>query len=549
MGKRIVIALGGNALGNNLPEQMVAVKHTAKAIVDLIQEGHQVVVAHGNGPQVGMINIAMTTLSREDHSHPIAPMSVCTAMSQGYIGYDLQNSLREELLNRGIQKPVATVLTQVEVDPADPAFQNPSKPIGHFMTKEQAEHAEKAYGYIMKEDSGRGYRRVVASPKPVEIVEQDAINSLVDANKIVICCGGGGIPVTLQGDHLKGASAVIDKDFASCLLAKELDADMLIILTAVEKVAINFGKENEKWLDDLTVEEAQKYAGDDRNELNMVFQFEHVESGCGDYGKWTTAKYDFKEFKNIMIKWQEELQGKAWNSLFLGNHDQPRSVSRFGNDNPVYRETSAKMLATCIHMMQGTPYVYQGEELGMTNIYFDKLEDYRDIESINYFEEFTESGLMTPEHMMKCLMLRSRDNARTPMQWDDSKQAGFTEGEPWIKVNPNYKKINAAQQLEDPDSVFHYYQKLIRLRKEKDIIVYGEFEPLYREDEQIFAYTRKQDQEKLLTVCNFSDKNAEVEVPEEFKGAECLITNLGRKEFERKIVLNPYEAFVLYYKH
>ena len=299
----------------------------------------------------------------------------------------------------------------------------------------------------------------------------------------------------------------------------------------------------------VTIEEAQKYAGDDRNELNMVFQFEHVESGCGDYGKWTTAKYDFKEFKNIMIKWQEELQGKAWNSLFLGNHDQPRSVSRFGNDNPVYRETSAKMLATCIHMMQGTPYVYQGEELGMTNIYFDKLEDYRDIESINYFEEFTESGLMTPEHMIKCLMLRSRDNARTPMQWDDSKQAGFTEGEPWIKVNPNYKKINAAQQLEDPDSVFHYYQKLIRLRKEKDIIVYGEFEPLYREDEQIFAYTRKQDQEKLLTVCNFSDKNAEVEVPEEFKGAECLITNLGRKEFEGKIVLNPYEAFVLYYKH
>ena len=299
----------------------------------------------------------------------------------------------------------------------------------------------------------------------------------------------------------------------------------------------------------VTIEEAQKYAGDDRNELNMVFQFEHVESGCGDYGKRTTAKYDFKEFKNIMIKWQEELQGKAWNSLFLGNHDQPRSVSRFGNDNPVYRETSAKMLATCIHMMQGTPYVYQGEELGMTNIYFDKLEDYRDIESINYFKEFTESGLMTPEHMMKCLMLRSRDNARTPMQWDDSKQAGFTEGEPWIKVNPNYKKINAAQQLEDPDSVFHYYQKLIRLRKEKDIIVYGEFEPLYREDEQIFAYTRKQDQEKLLTVCNFSDKNAEVEVPEEFKGAECLITNLGRKEFERKIVLNPYEAFVLYYKH
>ena len=296
----------------------------------------------------------------------------------------------------------------------------------------------------------------------------------------------------------------------------------------------------------VTIEEAQKYAGEAGKELNMVFQFEHVDNGSGDYGKWTTEKYDFKEFKRIMIKWQEELQGKAWNSLFLGNHDQPRSVSRFGNDNPAYRETSAKMLATCLHMMQGTPYVYQGEELGMTNVYFDKLEDYRDIESINFFTELTESGLMTPEYMMKCLMLRSRDNARTPMQWDTSAQAGFTDGESWIKVNPNYKEINAAQQLKDPNSIFHYYQKLISLRKEKDIIVYGEFEPLYRDDEQIFAYTRKLDQEKLLTVCNFSERNAEMEIPEEFKGAECLITNLDRTVFEGKIVLKPYEAFVLY---
>ena len=298
----------------------------------------------------------------------------------------------------------------------------------------------------------------------------------------------------------------------------------------------------------VTIEEAQKYAGEAGKELNMVFQFEHVDNGSGDYGKWTTEKYDFKEFKRIMIKWQEELQGKAWNSLFLGNHDQPRSVSRFGNDNPAYRETSAKMLATCLHMMQGTPYVYQGEELGMTNVYFDKLEDYRDIESINFFTELTEAGLMTPEYMMKCLMLRSRDNARTPMQWDDSAQAGFTDGESWIKVNPNYKEINAAQQLEDPNSIFYYYQKLIRLRKEKDIIVYGGFEPLYRDDEQIFAYIRRQEQEKLLTVCNFSDKNAEMEIPEEFKGAECLITNLDRTVFEGRIVLKPYEAFVLYKK-
>ena len=298
----------------------------------------------------------------------------------------------------------------------------------------------------------------------------------------------------------------------------------------------------------VTIEEAQKYAGEAGKELNMVFQFEHVDNGSGDYGKWTTEKYDFKEFKRIMIKWQEELQGKAWNSLFLGNHDQPRSVSRFGNDNPAYRETSAKMLATCLHMMQGTPYVYQGEELGMTNVYFDKLEDYRDIESINFFTELTEAGPMTPEYMMKCLMLRSRDNARTPMQWDDSEQAGFTDGESWIKVNPNYKEINAAQQLEDPNSIFYYYQKLIRLRKEKDIIVYGGFEPLYRDDEQIFAYIRRQEQEKLLTVCNFSDKNAEMEIPEEFKGAECLITNLDRTVFEGRIVLKPYEAFVLYKK-
>ena len=258
--KRIVIALGGNALGNTLPEQMQAVKTTARALCDLIEEGHQVVVVHGNGPQVGMINNAMAALSREDKNQPNTPLSVCVAMSQAYIGYDLQNALREELRKRGFMRtPVVTVVTQVRVDANDPAFQNPSKPIGHFMTKEQAEHAEKAYGYIMKEDAGRGYRRVVASPKPVEIVEQDAINSLVDANKIVSCCGGGGIPVTLQGDHLKGSSAVIDKDFASCLLAKELDADMLIILTAVEKVAVNFGKENEKWLDEMTVAEAQKY--------------------------------------------------------------------------------------------------------------------------------------------------------------------------------------------------------------------------------------------------------------------------------------------------
>lgn len=262
MGKRIVIALGGNALGKNLPEQMAAVKHTASAIVDLIEEGHEVVVAHGNGPQVGMINIAMTTLSREDPSHPMAPMSVCTAMSQGYIGYDLQNSLREELLNRGIHKPVATILTQVEVDPEDPAFQHPSKPIGTFMTEAEAEEMRRRGNAVM-EDAGRGWRRCVASPRPKSIIEIDAIRALVDAGQVAVACGGGGIPVfQTEGNHLKGAGAVIDKDFASELLAEELNADTLIILTAVEKVAINFGKPDQQWLDRLTPVQARQYEAD-----------------------------------------------------------------------------------------------------------------------------------------------------------------------------------------------------------------------------------------------------------------------------------------------
>ena len=259
MGKRIVIALGGNALGNNLPEQMVAVKHTAKAIVDLIQEGHQVVVAHGNGPQVGMINIAMTTLSREDHSHPIAPMSVCTAMSQGYIGYDLQNSLREELLNRGIQKPVATVLTQVEVDPADPAFQNPTKPVGAFLTEEEAKAKAAETGYTFKEDAGRGWRQVVASPKPRRIVESDAIQDLFDDGYIVVCTGGGGVPVFERNDTYEGVPAVIDKDRSAAMMAATFKADMLVILTAVEKVAINFNTPEQADIDTMDTAKAQEY--------------------------------------------------------------------------------------------------------------------------------------------------------------------------------------------------------------------------------------------------------------------------------------------------
>ena len=264
MGKRIVVALGGNALGKNLPEQMAAVKHTSKAIVDLIAEGNEVIVAHGNGPQVGMIQEAMTQLTRSNPEKYIpCPLSVCVAMSQGYIGYDLQNAIREELANRQINHGVTTVLTQVEVDPNDPAFENPTKPIGAFMTKEEADRLVAERGYTVVEDSGRGWRRVVASPKPQSIVELDTIRSLVEADHVVIACGGGGIPVYhTEGNHLKGAAAVIDKDFAAARLAEQLGADALVILTAVEKVAIHFGKPDQTELDELTPETAQRYIDD-----------------------------------------------------------------------------------------------------------------------------------------------------------------------------------------------------------------------------------------------------------------------------------------------
>ena len=264
MSKRIVIALGGNALGKNLPEQMEAVRHTARAIVDLIEQGNEVVVAHGNGPQVGMIQEAMTQLTRFDPEKYIpCPLSVCVAMSQGYIGYDLQNALREEMLNRGIDRGAATGLTQVEVDPDDPAFANPTKPIGAFMTREEADRMIAERGYEVIEDAGRGFRRVVASPKPVGIVELDTIRSLVETNHVVIACGGGGIPVfPTEGNHLKGAAAVIDKDFAAAKLAEQLNADFLVILTAVEKVAINFGKPNQEWLDELTPADVERYIGE-----------------------------------------------------------------------------------------------------------------------------------------------------------------------------------------------------------------------------------------------------------------------------------------------
>ena len=262
MARRIVVALGGNALGKNLPEQMRAVRVTARAIVDLIEQGNEVIVVHGNGPQVGMIANAMTELTRSDPERYIpCPLSVCGAMSQGYIGYDLQNALREEMERRGIAKGVATVLTQVEVDPDDPAFETPTKPIGSFMTESEAETLRHERDYEFMHDERQGYRRVVASPLPQRIVELDTISSLVEADHVVIACGGGGIPVVPTGNHhLKGAAAVIDKDFAAELLAESLDADYLVILTAVERVAVRFGKPDERWLDTLTPMQAHELA-------------------------------------------------------------------------------------------------------------------------------------------------------------------------------------------------------------------------------------------------------------------------------------------------
>ena len=256
--KRIVVALGGNALGNTLPEQMIAVKSTAKALCDLIEEGHQVVVVHGNGPQVGMINNAMAALSREDANQPNTPLSVCVAMSQAYIGYDLQNAIREELIGRGIYRSVCTVITQVTVDPYDEAFYTPTKIVGRIMNAEDAA-AERKKGNYVVEVPGQGFRRVVASPNPVDIVEVDAIRTLTDAGHIVIACGGGGIPVLQQNNHLKGASGVIEKDLTAGKLAEQIDADELIILTSVEKVCLNHGKEDEEELDTISVEQAKQY--------------------------------------------------------------------------------------------------------------------------------------------------------------------------------------------------------------------------------------------------------------------------------------------------
>lgn len=259
MKDKIVVALGGNALGNTPEEQLELVKNTAKPIVDLIEAGHEVILAHGNGPQVGMINLAMATSANSAAGTPDMPFPECGAMSQGYIGYHLQNAIREELLNRGMDIPVATIVTQVIVDGDDPAFKKPTKPIGAFYTETEAKLLVEQKGYTMIDDAGRGWRRVVPSPKPLDVAEKETVKALVSKGHIVITVGGGGIPVLREGNRLIGVPAVIDKDFASAKIAEILDADYLIILTAVEKVAINYGKPDVKWLGEMTLEEAEKY--------------------------------------------------------------------------------------------------------------------------------------------------------------------------------------------------------------------------------------------------------------------------------------------------
>lgn len=289
----------------------------------------------------------------------------------------------------------------------------------------------------------------------------------------------------------------------------------------------------------VTLEEAKKYAGAGRGELDTVFQFEHMELTYGANGKWNDAPVKLTELKAVFDKWERGLEGIAWNTLFWSNHDQPRAVSRFGNEGR-YWELSAKMLATCLHMMKGTPYIYQGEEIGMLNAGFQELSDYRDVESINAYHDLVEKQGVPHEKMMEYLRKSSRDNARTPMQWDDTEHAGFTTGEPWIAVNPNYKYINAKVQMNDAASIYNYYQKLIELRHENELIVYGDFELLLPESEEIFTYRRTLGEEELLVLCNFTDRQQDI--PMDTAGYQPIIGNYDEPLWTH---LRPYEAIVL----
>lgn len=300
----------------------------------------------------------------------------------------------------------------------------------------------------------------------------------------------------------------------------------------------------ETW--DATPEIAKMYSEPSRNELSMVFQFEHITLTWQDGDKWRPKAKDINALKEVLIKWQLELEDGGWNSLFWNNHDLPRVVSKYGCVGE-HRVASAKMLATAMHMLKGTPYIYQGEEIGMTNVAFDSLDDYRDIETLNFYNVKTHSGT-SHEEMMEAIYQNSRDNSRTPMQWTNVDNAGFTQGTPWIKVNPNHKEINVEQALEDNNSIFYHYQSLIALRKSHPVIVYGDFIPILRENEQIFAYLRHDDNERLLIINNFSNENQNIVLPEPFQDSdvECLLTNRHpMSKLGRELLLTPYESMVL----
>ena len=295
----------------------------------------------------------------------------------------------------------------------------------------------------------------------------------------------------------------------------------------------------------VTVDEAKRYANNEGTELNMVFHFEHTDGSSNSesvIGKWTVNPPRLSYVRGILNKWQTELEGKAWGSLYWDNHDQPRAVSRFGNDSKEWREISAKMLATVLHMQKGTPYIYQGEEFGMTNTHFDSIDDCRDIEEINAYQQYVvDHKLVDSETMLRCFDTIARDNARTPVQWNDSPNAGFTTGTPWINVNPNYTEINAEAALADPNSVFYYYQKLISLRHTTPIIVYGTFRPLLESSEVIYAYERELDSKVLTVAANWTDKEQECTLFDDLGGEE-LISNY---ESHKDGVLQPYEARVI----
>ncbi|MBB6450097.1 trehalose-6-phosphate hydrolase [Geomicrobium halophilum] len=296
-----------------------------------------------------------------------------------------------------------------------------------------------------------------------------------------------------------------------------------------------------------SIDHCIKYSNPDRHELSMTFQFHHLKVDYPNGEKWALADFDFVELKRILSEWQVRMhEGGGWNALFWCNHDQPRVVSRYGNDGK-YHSKSAKMLATTIHMMQGTPYIYQGEEFGMTNPKFEDISQYRDVESHNMYKKLKDDGL-DEDTVMAILKEKSRDNSRTPVQWDDHKNAGFTTGTPWIDINKDYKEINAKEALKNPNSIFYHYKKLIHLRKEYDIITYGDYELLTPHDKRLFVYKRTYRNKTLLVINNFYEEEVEYACPEELLGkkTELLISNDHNRELEPRMMLNPYESLVFY---